>query len=204
MYPLIKAVRQTLGVEESVQAPQKHKPLFKRIQKENYVFPMFDEFKDLFSEEWNRADKNFANSTRFAKLYPFKLSDVEKLEHPLKVDTVLMRLARHVTLPLEDAAFFRDVLERRIDLDLKRTFSLAGVASRPAMALASVSKALESWVDQLLSSAGNEVGSESTSFPHLIKLAASFMSGASVDLIKSLARVMLSSVTARRVLWLRP
>lgn len=124
------------------------------------MFPVFEEFTELFSEEWKRADKIASSSARIAKLYPFKGSDVKRLEHPPKVDAALMRLARHVTLPLEDAVSFRDVLERRIDVDLKRIFSLAGVASRPAMAMASVSKALESWADRLLPASGGKEGSE--------------------------------------------
>lgn len=98
---------------------------------------------------------------------------------------------------MEDAVSFRDVLERKIDTDLKKIFTLAGGASRPAMAMASVSKALENWVDRLLPSAGVDDRAEAESLPHLVRLAASFLSEASVDIIKFLARVMLSSVTAR-------
>lgn len=126
------------------------------------------------------------------------------MEHPPKVDAALMRLARHVTLPLEDAVSFRDVLDRKIDQDLKRSFSLAGWAARPAMALASVSKALELWGDQLLGLQQDEGQSEALALIRLMKTASSFLSEASIDIIRSLARLMLMSVTARRALWLRP
>lgn len=54
-----------------------------------------------------------------------------------------MRLARHVTLPIEDEVAFRDVLVRKIDLDLKkRAYSATEYACRPAIALAAVGKAI--------------------------------------------------------------
>lgn len=65
------------------------------------------------------------------------------------VDASLMRLARHETLPHKDAVTFRDVLDRKIDLDLKRAYAAAGRACRPAIALAAVGRAISSWTSNV-------------------------------------------------------
>lgn len=56
--------------------------------------------------------KKTANSlnNRLTKLYPLKEPNVNTLVSAPVVDASLMRLARHVTLPLEDAVTFRDAL----------------------------------------------------------------------------------------------
>lgn len=71
------------------------------------------------------------------------------LENTPLVDAALMRLAKHVTLPLEDAVSFNDGLEKRIDQDLKRIYGLAGMACKPALALAAMSKAMEAWTENV-------------------------------------------------------
>lgn len=60
-----------------------------------------------------------------------------------------MRLVRYVTLPLEDTVSFKDPLERWIDSDLKWIYLTAGMTCKPVLALATVSKALESWLRPL-------------------------------------------------------
>lgn len=60
-----------------------------------------------------------------------------------------MRLAKHVTLLLEDAVSFKDGLKRRIDGDLKRIYVMAGLACKPALALAAMSKAMKVWTENI-------------------------------------------------------
>lgn len=43
-----------------------------------------------------------------------------------RVAALLQRLACHITLPLEDPVSFRDPMDRRVDMDLKRLYSVAG------------------------------------------------------------------------------
>lgn len=52
-----------------------------------------------------------------------------------------MHLAGHITLPIKDAVTFRDVLDCKIDLSLKKA---AGGVYRPAIALAAVGRAISS------------------------------------------------------------
>lgn len=56
------------------------------------------------------------------------------------MDAAVVRLAKNVTLPMDDSTSFKDPLDRRIDLDLKRSYLAAGEACRPAITLTSVSK----------------------------------------------------------------
>lgn len=88
-------------------------------------------------------------SNKTSRLYPFKSEEVKNLENTPLVDAALMRLTKHVTLPLEDAVSFKDGLERKIDLDLKRIYGLAGMACKPALALAAMSKAMEAWTENV-------------------------------------------------------
>ena len=121
------------------------------------------------------------------------------------MDAALMRLVKHVTLPLEDTVSFKDALDRKIDTDLKRIYITAGMACKPALALAALSKAMETWTDEVDSTLSNVSGLLVRDLPvHEIRMAAAFLGEASLDIIRLVARVMLSSVTAKRALWLRP
>lgn len=149
-------------------------------------------------------EKKSSMSSKTSRLYPFK-SEVKSLENTPLVDAALMRLAKHVTHLLEDAVSFKDGLERKIDLDLKRIYRLAGMACKPALALAAMSKAMEAWtenVESFLRGVSEELAVSSAATE--LKLAAVFLGESSVDLIHLLARIMLSLVTAKRALWLRP
>ena len=85
-------------------------------------------------------------------MYPFKNEDVKHLESAPLVDAALMRLVKHVTLPLEDSVSFKDGSERKIDTDLKRIYITAGMTCKPALALAALSKAMEIWSEEIDSS----------------------------------------------------
>lgn len=75
----------------------------------------------------------------------------------------------------------------------------------PAMALATLSKAMEAWtdnVDATLRGVSEDLARGSA--VQELRLAAAFLGEASIDILRLVARVMLSSVTAKRALWLRP
>lgn len=74
------------------------------------------------------SDKRISFKNQFAKLYPFKSEKIKSLEEPPLVDAAIMCLARHVTLPLDYVVSFRDVLDRRVDVDLEKIYTLAGGA----------------------------------------------------------------------------
>lgn len=75
----------------------------------------------------------------------------------------------------------------------------------PAMALATLSKAMEAWtdnVDATLRGVSEDLARGSA--VQELRLAAAFLGEASIDILRLVARVMLSSVTAKRALWLQP
>ena len=76
---------------------------------------------------------------------------------------------------------------------------------KPALALTALSKAMEVWADDIdasLRSTSEELARSSSI--HGLRLALAFLGEASLNIIHLVARIMLSSVTAKRTLWLRP
>ena len=51
------------------------------------------------------------------------------LDSPPTVDAAVVRLAKNVTLPMEDSSSFKDLMDRKIDLDLRKAYQAAGTAS---------------------------------------------------------------------------
>lgn len=186
-------------------APAKQRKFFKQLKKERVSFPFFAELGEVITDEWGKVEKKNSLLSKIQRLYPFKEEEVKHLESAPLVDAAVMRLVRHVTLPLEDTVSFRDALDRRIDSDLKRVYLTAGMACKPALALAAMSKAMETWsdsVDETLRGVSEEVARSSP--VQELRLASAFLGEASIDIIRLVARVMLSAVTAKRALWLRP
>lgn len=133
--PFVKEIRQTLLWEDAAEEPQKkQRKLFANIKREAVNFPFMEEIQDIIFDEWKNLDKKMMLKNRFTKLYLFKTEKEKVLEEPPVVDAAHMLLARHVTLPLDDAVSFKDVLDRRVDVDLKKIYTLAGGACRPSMA----------------------------------------------------------------------
>ena len=203
--PLIRAIKEALRWEDPVSPQKKQRKFFKHLGKERINFPSLSELQEVITEEWSKGDSKSSLSSKLGKLYPFKPEDVARLESAPLVDAAVTRLAKHVTLPLDDAVSFKDPLDRKIDLDLKRIFVTAGAACKPVMALATMSKAMEVWVSDIESKLGSLSEEAVESSPiHELKLASVFLGEASIDVLRLLSRSMLSSVTAKRALWLRP
>lgn len=94
---------------------------------------------------------------RVSKLYPFCTKDAELWNTTPKVDTSLQRLAHYITLPLEDLVSFKDPMDCRIDTDLKRMYTVAGAACRPAITLTLMAAALRVWIAKLEAGSSGEV-----------------------------------------------
>lgn len=203
--PFAKSVKEAIGWEEDKEEPQKVRKYFPNLRKEPENFPFIGELEDLIKDEWERSDKRSSLTNRLTKMYPLKESKAKSLMNAPVVDSSLMRLARHVTLPIEDAVSFRDVLDRKLDLELKKAYSTAGGPCRPAITTAAVAKAISGWATKVEKDLqdGTEIDKIISSLQE-IKLAGGFVAEASVDIIRSSARSMLASVTARRALWLKP
>lgn len=121
-----------------------------------------------------------------------KKEDVKHLEDPSIVDAALMRLARNVTLPLGNAVSFKYIIDRRVDLDVKMIYTVAGGACKPSIALAEISRdnseyAIASDLEKtkIMPSLNN------------LRLTAGFIAKAAIYIIKCLACVMLGTVATR-------
>lgn len=203
--PLVKAIRETLNWEDPVEAAPKQRKFFKQLKKERVNFPFIAELGEIVTDEWGKVEKKNSMLSKIAKLYPFKEEEVKHLESAPLIDAAVMRLVKHVTLPLEDTVSFKDVLDRRIDADLKRVYLTAGMACKPALALAALSKAMEVWTDSVDETLRGISDDTARCSPiQELRLASAFLGEASIDIIRLTARIMLSSVTAKRALWLRP
>lgn len=143
-------------------------------------------------------------SNRFSKMYPFK-EEVPWLETPPLVDAAVIRLARQVTLPMNDAMTVKDALDRRMDNDIRKVYTPAGSACRPVLAITSVVRAIKAWAEKaetdLRASAKISLVLKSLTD---IKQAGDFVSEAAIDSRRCSGRVMLFSVMGRRALWLIP
>lgn len=203
--PFAKSVKEAIGWEEEKEAPRKLRKYFPNLKKDPETFPFIEELEELIKDEWQKPDKKTSLNNRIAKLYPLREPMVNPLISAPVVDSSLMRLARHVTLPIEDAVTFRDVMDRKIDLDLKKAYSAAGGACRPAITLAAVGRAITFWaanIEKLLLEAADQ--EKIISAMQELSLAGDFVAEAAVDIIRSSARAMLASVISRRALWLKP
>lgn len=61
-------------------------------------------------------------------LYPLAETDTQSLDLMPVVDAAVVRLAKNITLPMEDSASFKDPLARRINADPTRGYMASGAA----------------------------------------------------------------------------
>lgn len=100
--PFAKSVKEAINWEEPGEVQQKQRKYFPNLKKVPQAFPFIEELDELIKEEWQNPEKKISLSNRLTKLYPLKEPKVCPLVSPPVVDASLMRLARHVTLPIED------------------------------------------------------------------------------------------------------
>lgn len=203
--PFVVAVKDAIEWEETPEPPAKSRKYFPHLKKKPPTFPLMEEIRDLVTDEWRKVDRRPIAFNRFNKLYPLAESDAQLFDSMPSVDASIMRLARNTTLPLEDAVSFRDVLDRKIDSDLKKAYQAAGGACKPAVALTSVSRAARAWTDNIEVALRRGLDTDQiVKALDELKLASDFIAEAAIDTLKCSARAMLYSVTARRALWLKP
>lgn len=92
------------------------------------------------------------------------------------VDAARMCLARHGTLPPDDAVTFKDVLDRWSEMDFKKIYTHTGGVCKPSVVLTYISKPMEIWIQISKAAVENDLGKAKilSSFTNL-KLTASFM-----------------------------
>lgn len=101
------------------------------------------EVKELIEEKWERPDQK-ANL-----LNPMKSVDTCLWDTPPGVNTSLLCLECHVSLPLENSVTFKHPMYQRVDADLRKSYAMMAFAFHPVIALTLVSKALKTWVSSV-------------------------------------------------------
>lgn len=93
-------------------------------------------------------DQFYSNDYRAVKLKQkfFHLSAVLFWKPRLPLYIAVVCLAK---ISMEDSACFKDALNRRVDLDLKKSFQTAGKACRPAIALTSEANTIRVWTQNI-------------------------------------------------------
>ncbi|XP_068128310.1 lamina-associated polypeptide 2-like [Hyperolius riggenbachi] len=202
--PFITAIKEALDWAEPTGEEEQSREYYSHLSKKLNTFPIMREIRNLILEEWKKVENKTSFHNRFSKLYPLKDEEVPFLLNPPTIDASLSRLAKHVTLPREDSAIFKDPLERRVDNDLKRSYVSAGATCKPAIALTSVAKALKVWTSNIEQAVQQDADKEEIlSAMEDLKITADFVGEASMDILRSLSRIMLNSVTAKRAMWLK-
>ncbi|XP_068136407.1 lamina-associated polypeptide 2-like [Hyperolius riggenbachi] len=207
--PYLQAVREAIEWESSDDeqpstSSRRHKEYYSHLKKKTTSFPMMDEIADIIKEEWEKLDKKPPLNNRMTKLYPMKPKNTKSLDNPPTVDASVTRLAKHITLPRDNVASFKDVMEKKMDSELKKIYTLAGSATKPAVALTSVARAIRAWTINIEEAVRADADKEA-----IIKalddfnLTADYVGEAAVDIIRCTARTMASSVVAKRALWLK-
>ncbi|XP_068115888.1 uncharacterized protein [Hyperolius riggenbachi] len=202
----ISSVRSAIEWQDEAASPKnKRRRYYKHLTKTKVSFPLMEEIKEVILEEWEKTVKKPSLKNKFQKMYPLEDRDEALIQTCPVVDASLMRIVKNVTLPIEDAVAFKDVLDRQIDQDLKRSYLASGETSRAAIALTSVAKANRVWIDKVQRDIARGASMNEVTFGlNELRLSADFLGEASVDIVRSASRSMLYAVMAKRNLWLKP
>uniref|UniRef100_A0A6I8SMB5 Lamina-associated polypeptide 2 alpha C-terminal domain-containing protein n=1 Tax=Xenopus tropicalis TaxID=8364 RepID=A0A6I8SMB5_XENTR len=201
---IITGVTEILNISQTAETQSHPTSLFKRQHKSPIIFPSHDQLNNIIQDEWNSPERKFQATKKFSKSYPFSKDLMDKWSIPPSVDAPVSRLSKSTTLPVTDAAAFKDPSDRRLEGFLRAVFTSSGSALRPALASAWVSRAIQAWSESLLR--GLEDGtprSELISSARSIGDASAYLCDATLDTSQIIARTSALAVAARRTLWLK-
>uniref|UniRef100_A0A803JGY9 Lamina-associated polypeptide 2 alpha C-terminal domain-containing protein n=1 Tax=Xenopus tropicalis TaxID=8364 RepID=A0A803JGY9_XENTR len=202
--PLVKAVRQELKLPETQESQPSTSNPFKILKKDRATFPLHEAIKEIITSEWDKMDARFSVQSKIQRLYPFSTDQEKVWEKPPRVDAAVARLSKRTVLPVDDVSSFSNPMDRKMEAILKKSYLATAASCRPAIALTSVSRAMQSWLHGVERAIKHGVDREDIikSLADL-KLATDFVADASIDLVKTSSRALALSVAARRALWLR-
>ncbi|XP_069839364.1 uncharacterized protein [Dendropsophus ebraccatus] len=202
---LIKAVRETMGIEETPEPQTIQDRMFGGLApKKRPVFPIHQNIKTLIKHEWSNPDRKFFIPAAFKRKYPFDQEESSTWGVAPKIDPPIAKIFKQNALPFEDCASLKDPMDRRAEIYLKKDWEASTAVFKPLVAATSVSRALEVWLSELkeMISKGTPVDELLKPFETLEK-AMSFVSEASADALKLSARSAAVSNSARRSMWLK-
>ncbi|XP_041418498.1 uncharacterized protein LOC121393604 [Xenopus laevis] len=192
---LIQAVLNTLNIEDDSPSIEPAKNIFKRHKKSSCLFPAYEQLDDIIKSQWKNPDHRVQLSKRFTQTYPFPKECIDLWSSPPAVDPPVSRLSRNTTIPVADAAAFKDPIDKRLEGFCKSSFTASGSAFRPIFAIAWMAKAMEVWVEQ----AAQLIGSEDPTTDNILSQiadATTYIGDAALDAARLVAQASAHSVAA--------
>ncbi|XP_041440686.1 lamina-associated polypeptide 2, isoforms alpha/zeta-like [Xenopus laevis] len=197
---LIKKVRSTMDYFEEIEAL----PSTSQVTKRSKTFPVHSVMKELMKREWKEPEKAPTITKRHKLLFPIQEEELQSWEAPPKVDIAIARLSKKTVIPVEDGSGLKDPMDRKADSILKRSYTAAVAACKPALAASGVARSTRFWLKQLDEDITNRIAREELSSSlSKISMAIDFLCDATVEGVKLSAKAMALSTAARRALWLR-
>lgn len=111
---LIKAIRATLKGEQ----PKKFRSIQDNIfgglgEKRKSAFPAHKNIHKIIKDEWKKPEKFFIPKA-IKRRYPFEEGDCGEWDSVPRVDVLLAKVAKHTSLPFEDASQLKDPMDRKL------------------------------------------------------------------------------------------
>lgn len=204
MQALIRAVRDSLHIQDESSSPSQDEVSFRRNRRQPLVFPNHGEFYELVLKEWKHPTRRSHTPKKFDVLFPFSEELVSRWSTAPNVDPPVSRLSKNTTIPLPDGASLSDPVDKQVDSLSKSVFMAAGALLRPAFASSWVSKACTVWARQLLQGLSSGVSQEDlTELASQLLHASKFLCEASLESARLAARATANSVAMRRSVWLK-
>lgn len=202
---LLKAIRSTMGIEETRERRSIQDQLFSGLDsKRKKVFPVHNIIKKLILKEWENPEKKLFLSRAFKRKYPFEEEDSRFWDKIPRVDAPVTRLSKKTSLPFEDMGLLKDPMDKKAEMLLKKSWEAASAVLRPSIAATCTARALGVWIDQLGEhlSSGTPRDQIIASLP-VLKKSVDFLADSSADAVRLTAKTAALSNAARRSIWLR-
>ncbi|XP_072002898.1 uncharacterized protein [Engystomops pustulosus] len=202
---LLKAIRQTLEIEEILPPRSKEEELFGGLKaKRQRVFPLNDTLKELVSEEWQEPEKRVIVSKNFKKRLVFEPEESKVWDTCPKMDVQVTKIVKKTDLPFEDAAQLKDPMDRKSDSLLRKAWETSMLSLKTNLASTSVARNLLYWLNELEShiKEGTPRSTILENFP-LLKSATAFLADSAAEGIRFASKEGALTNSTRRALWLK-
>ncbi|XP_072006291.1 uncharacterized protein [Engystomops pustulosus] len=202
---LLKAIRETLNIEEEVPCMSREDELFGGLRaKKQRVFPVNETLKGLITEEWKDPEKKILTSKSFKRRLVFDQEVSKVWDSVPKVDVQVTKVVKKTDLPFEDSAQLRDPMDRKSDALLKKAWETSMLSLKSNISATSVARTLYFWLNELESHIRESTPRASLldSIP-LLRSATAFLADASAEGVRFAAKEGALTNAARRALWLK-
>lgn len=202
---LLKAIRATMGIEESREQRSIQDRMFSGLdERKKKVFPVHQSIKKLITKEWSNPERKLFLSKSFKRKYPFEEEDAGSWDKVPKVDAPVARLSKKTSLPFEDMGLLKDPMDRKAEVLLKKSWETATAALRPSIAATCTARSLGVWMEQLEERLSSGTSREDilASIP-VLRRSVDFLADSSADMVRLSAKSAALANAARRSIWLR-